>query len=67
MESCGFHLATLDLRQNSDVHARVVADLLKVAGVEADYEALDEAARVELLRGELGEPTPAVQSVRDVW
>ena len=33
----GFHLATLDLRQNADVHERVVAELLKVAGVEADY------------------------------
>ncbi|MEP7245511.1 MAG: phosphoenolpyruvate carboxylase [Gammaproteobacteria bacterium] len=53
VESCGFHLATLDLRQNSDVHARVVADLLKVASVEADYLQLDEAARVALLRGEL--------------
>ena len=53
VESCGFHLATLDLRQNSDVHARVVADLLKVAGVESDYLALDEQARVALLRKEL--------------
>jgi len=53
VESCGFHLATLDLRQNSDVHARVVADLLKVAGVEPDYLSLDEQARVALLRKEL--------------
>ena len=53
VDSCGFHLATLDLRQNSDVHARVVADLLKVAGVEADYLKLDEDARVTLLRREL--------------
>ena len=53
VETFGFHLATLDLRQNSDVHARVVADLLKVAGVEADYLQLDEAARVALLRREL--------------
>ncbi|HEY4338710.1 MAG TPA: phosphoenolpyruvate carboxylase [Steroidobacteraceae bacterium] len=54
VDSFGFHLATLDLRQNSDVHARVVADLLSVAGVEAHYEDLDEAARVTLLRRELG-------------
>jgi phosphoenolpyruvate carboxylase len=53
VESCGFHLATLDLRQNSDVHARVVADLLKVAGVNHSYASLDEDARVALLRGEL--------------
>jgi phosphoenolpyruvate carboxylase len=54
VDSFGFHLATLDLRQNSDVHARVVADLLGVAGVEAHYQDLDEAGRVALLRRELG-------------
>jgi phosphoenolpyruvate carboxylase len=53
VETFGFHLATLDMRQNADVHERVVADLLKVAGVEADYAALDEDARVALLRNEL--------------
>ena len=44
VETFGFHLATLDLRQNADVHERVIAELLKVAGVEPDYLALDEAA-----------------------
>jgi phosphoenolpyruvate carboxylase len=53
VETFGFHLATLDLRQNSDVHARVVAELFKVAGVSADYQALAEEERVALLRREL--------------
>jgi phosphoenolpyruvate carboxylase len=53
VETFGFHLAALDLRQNADVHARVVEELLKVAGVSPDYQALDEAARVALLRREL--------------
>jgi phosphoenolpyruvate carboxylase len=53
VETFGFHLATLDLRQNADVHVRVVAELLNKAGVEANYQALDEAARVALLRREL--------------
>jgi phosphoenolpyruvate carboxylase len=53
VETFGFHLATLDLRQNADVHERTVAELLKVAGVEADYLALEESARVALLRQEL--------------
>jgi len=53
VETFGFHLATLDLRQNSDVHARVVGELLKVAGVTPDYDELDETKRVELLRTEL--------------
>jgi phosphoenolpyruvate carboxylase len=53
VETFGFHLATLDLRQNADVHERVVAELLKVAGVEPQYATLAESARVELLRREL--------------
>ncbi|MGA2188783.1 MAG: phosphoenolpyruvate carboxylase [Steroidobacteraceae bacterium] len=53
VDTFGFHLATLDLRQNADVHERVVAELLLVGGVEPCYGALDEAARVALLRKEL--------------
>ncbi|MDP3745812.1 MAG: phosphoenolpyruvate carboxylase [Phenylobacterium sp.] len=53
VEIFGFHLARLDLRQNSAVHARVVAELLKGAAVCADYEALDEEARCDLLLAEL--------------
>ncbi len=58
VETFGFHLATLDMRQNSAVHERVVAELLKVAGVEADYAALDEYARIALLRRELATNRP---------
>jgi phosphoenolpyruvate carboxylase len=53
VETFGFHLATLDLRQNADVHGRVVAELLKVAGVAQDYPALGEPERIALLRREL--------------
>ena len=58
VETFGFHLATLDMRQNSDVHERVVGELLKVAGVEPDYAALDEYARIALLRKELASNRP---------
>ena len=54
----GFHLASVDLRQNSDVHKRVVPDLYKTAGVQTDYLALDEAARVKLLATEIASPRP---------
>ena len=53
VETFGFHLATLDMRQNADVHERVVAELLKVAGVVEDYQSLSEAERIALLRREL--------------
>lgn len=52
----GFHLAMLDLRQNSDVHERCVAELLAAAGIEADYARLDEGDRIALLRREIASP-----------
>jgi len=58
VEIFGFHLATLDLRQNSDVHERVVAELFRVARVTPDYLALDEGARVALLVSELTHNRP---------
>jgi phosphoenolpyruvate carboxylase len=52
----GFHLAELDLRQNSDVHEKVIAELLRHARVADDYAGLPEVARVELLSRELAGP-----------
>ena len=54
----GFHLATLDLRQSSDKHEAVVAELLRVARIEADYAGLAEAARRELLLRALHDARP---------
>lgn len=58
VETFGFHLATLDMRQNSAIHERVVAELLRSAGVCDDYAALDEPARIDLLRRELANARP---------
>jgi len=65
IDTFGFHLATLDLRQNADVHERVVAELLERAGAESDYLALDEAARVTLLRRELANRRPLASPFAD--
>ncbi|MDP2811114.1 MAG: phosphoenolpyruvate carboxylase [Rhodocyclaceae bacterium] len=54
----GFHLAPLDLRQNSEVHARTVAELLAIARPGTDYLAQDENARIALLLEELATPRP---------
>ena len=54
----GFHLATVDLRQSSDKHEAVVAELLNVARVEADYSALSEDARRSLLQQQLNDARP---------
>ena len=52
----GFHLASVDMRQVSDVHEAVVAELFKAAGIEADYAALTEDRKLELLLAELRQP-----------
>ncbi len=52
----GFHLAELDIRQNSDVHERVMAELVEAAGAGKGYATMDEAARVALLTAELANP-----------
>ncbi len=54
----GFHLAPIDLRQNSDVHERTIAELFVAATPGFDYKALSERERVELLRRELVSPRP---------
>ncbi|SAL16406.1 phosphoenolpyruvate carboxylase [Caballeronia peredens] len=57
-EVFGFHLASIDLRQSSDIHEAVVAELLARAGVVADYAALTEDEKREVLLKELAQPRP---------
>jgi phosphoenolpyruvate carboxylase len=51
VEVFGFHLATVDLRQSSDKHEEVVAELLRVARVQPNYSALPETDKRSLLLG----------------
>lgn len=52
----GFSLASVDLRQNSEVHERVIAELLVEADPTCDYLTLDEEARIALLIAEICTP-----------
>ena len=45
----GFHLATVDLRQSSDIHEVVVKEFLKGAKICNDYSNLTETERQDLL------------------
>ena len=54
----GMHLAAVDIRQHSRVHETAVAEMLAAAGVDADYTALDEGARLDLLHAELALDRP---------
>lgn len=54
----GFHLASIDLRQNSAVHERTIAELLETVVPGTNYLDLDEAGRVAILEKELDTPRP---------
>jgi phosphoenolpyruvate carboxylase len=54
----GFHLATLDLRQSSDQHEAVVAELLATARLEPAYASLDETAKRRTLLTLLADARP---------
>jgi len=54
----GFHLASLDIRQNSAVHERTVAELIDAAMPGKSYLAMNEEARIALLVSELRNARP---------
>ncbi|KAA3636493.1 MAG: phosphoenolpyruvate carboxylase [Bacteroidetes bacterium] len=57
----GFHLAKLDIRQNSDYHEKAISQILKASGIEdADYGSWDEAKRLTFLNKELKSGRPFV-------
>ncbi|MFL9877247.1 phosphoenolpyruvate carboxylase [Herbaspirillum rhizosphaerae] len=56
IEIFGFHLATLDMRQSSDVHERVLGELFASAQVETSYANLSEEKKIALLLAELSKP-----------
>jgi phosphoenolpyruvate carboxylase len=62
----GFRLARLDFRQHSSANAAAVAEILRRSGVEADYLALPEPARVAVLARELVNRRPLV-AAHSTW
>ena len=51
VESFGFYLMHLDVRQESSRHTEAVAEILKLSDKHNNYQALDESGRIELLSG----------------
>jgi phosphoenolpyruvate carboxylase len=49
VETFGFHLAKIDIRQESTVHSEALAELLKQSGQAADYLGLSRVERFSLL------------------
>jgi phosphoenolpyruvate carboxylase len=62
-ETFGFHLASLDIRQNSRFHDLAVNQLLAAAGFgDANYHDWDEQRRLDLLDRELASPRPFLRA-----
>ncbi len=60
LEIFGFHLATLDVRQNSEFHDKAISQLLVAAGVAdgENYGSWQEEKRLEFLNAELTSSRP---------
>ncbi|HCN18509.1 MULTISPECIES: phosphoenolpyruvate carboxylase [Psychrobacter] len=63
VKTCGFHLAALDIRQESSYHSEVIADIFASASNLPDYQTLSETERQEWLTRLLERPgTPLIYS-----
>ncbi|PEN13325.1 phosphoenolpyruvate carboxylase [Longibacter salinarum] len=59
VQTFGFHLAALDIRQNSQFHDEAVAQLMSAAGMDGEaFLEWDEAQRLNFLNEELSSPRP---------
>jgi phosphoenolpyruvate carboxylase len=59
VQTFGFHLAALDIRQNSQFHEQAVAQLMSAAGMNGeDFLEWEESERLEFLNRELSSPRP---------
>lgn len=58
VETFGFNLYSLDLRQNSESYENVLTEVFARAGVTTNYAELDEEAKVAVLLQELASPRP---------
>lgn len=62
VDTFGFHLHGLDMRQNSEVHEEVIGEMFAWAGVHPDYSSLAESDRVQILSAELRTRRPLLAS-----
>lgn len=67
IESFGFNLYALDLRQNSESYEDVLTELFERAQVTANYRELSEAAKLEVLLKELRSPRPLIPHGSDEY
>lgn len=62
VELFGFHLLTLDIRQDSGEHEAALTEILASLGIVPDYKSLTEEEKVKLLTELLLDPRPLTSS-----
>lgn len=67
IESFGFNLYALDLRQNSESYEDVLTELFERAQVTENYRELSEAEKLEVLLKELRSPRPLIPHGSDEY
>ncbi|SFS88539.1 phosphoenolpyruvate carboxylase [Marininema halotolerans] len=65
VELFGFHLLTLDIRQDSGEHESALTEILSSQGIVDDYSELSEAKKIDLLTDLLQDPRPLTSSFMD--
>ncbi|PWJ40754.1 phosphoenolpyruvate carboxylase [Sediminitomix flava] len=58
VDTFGFHLAKLDIRQNSSFHDKAITQLMNAAGIEGNFEEWNEEKRLVFLNNELQSNRP---------
>jgi phosphoenolpyruvate carboxylase len=67
LRTFGFHMATLDIRQNSAFHDKAISQLMAVAGLDdTDYPNWDESRRLGFLDSELRSTRPFIRSQESI-
>jgi phosphoenolpyruvate carboxylase len=66
VETFGFHLASLDIRQHGEVHEAAVDAYFRTSPWEIDYRALDESERRDVLAEALQRPRPLLAGLHGV-
>jgi phosphoenolpyruvate carboxylase len=62
VELFGFHLLTLDIRQDSGEHEAALTEILSSLGIVSDYKGLSEEEKIKLLTELLADPRPLTSS-----
>jgi phosphoenolpyruvate carboxylase len=66
VQCIGFHLAKLDIRQNSKFHDTAMDQLLAAAGIEIVFSELSEEKRLEFVKAELKSARPFSNNINDL-